>query len=139
MRSPLRPCPTCKRHVRGADTSCPFCHAVLPLQPTATTTPRVTGRMGRAAIFAFGATLAGASCDKDTKLPVDGSAGDTSNGSDAKLNDAASDQKTFETAQGDTVPEDDGGGVMPLYGAVSPDADSDDGGSAALYGAVPAP
>jgi hypothetical protein len=51
----LRPCPSCRRHVR--EDQCPFCGASLP---PAVRLPAVAGRFSRAAVFA-GATLAGCS------------------------------------------------------------------------------
>jgi hypothetical protein len=55
----LIPCPGCHRHVRQAETSCPFCSAALSFADApAPVLPRT--RLGRAATFAFGATLVGA-------------------------------------------------------------------------------
>ena len=52
----LIPCPGCNRHVRQAETSCPFCSAALSLADVPEhALPRT--RLGRAATFAFGATL----------------------------------------------------------------------------------
>src|SRR5687767_7263790 len=55
----LVPCPGCGRHVRVTESACPFCNVGLSL---ANTPPPVlpTIRLGRAATFAFGATLLGA-------------------------------------------------------------------------------
>jgi hypothetical protein len=57
--SALTPCPECQRHVRRTETQCPFCgeavslgHVPMPVLPRK--------RLGRAATFAFGATVAGA-------------------------------------------------------------------------------
>jgi hypothetical protein len=58
--SDLVPCPVCDRHVRKHESACPFCAAKLSL---AHLPPPVLprNRLGRAATFAFGATLVGAS------------------------------------------------------------------------------
>lgn len=55
----LVPCPECSRHVRVIETECPFC--ALPLDLAGTPEPQLPRtRLGRAATFAFGATLASA-------------------------------------------------------------------------------
>jgi hypothetical protein len=67
----LVPCPACERHVRVSETRCPFCgegldlaNSPLPVLPTR--------RLGRAATFAFSATLVAAACggksDRDDQL-----------------------------------------------------------------------
>jgi hypothetical protein len=55
----LTPCPSCDRHVRAAERACPFCTAILALTQPA---PRSasTQRLGRGALFAFGASVASA-------------------------------------------------------------------------------
>lgn len=55
----LVPCPSCARHVRQSEASCPFCAVELALgHVSSPAVPRV--RLGRAATFAFGASLVGA-------------------------------------------------------------------------------
>ncbi len=53
----LAPCPCCQRHVRVSESACPFCCAAIDLSyvPEPLLPSR---RLGRAALFAFGATLA---------------------------------------------------------------------------------
>lgn len=51
----LVPCDGCARHVRSDDDACPFCGASIAPAP-APANPR--GRLGRAALFAFGAAVA---------------------------------------------------------------------------------
>jgi hypothetical protein len=58
-------CPECQRHVRAADAQCPFCGcdhlpAAVPFDGR-----RLRG-LGRAAVFALGATLGAAGCDGTT-------------------------------------------------------------------------
>ena len=81
----LIPCPGCNRHVRQAESCCPFCAAALSLGDVPEhAVPRM--RLGRAATFAFGATLVGATAlvacggeSEDGKKPGSGgSAGTTS-------------------------------------------------------------
>lgn len=50
----LHPCPACARHVRSNERTCPFCDATLPPAPALTGAP--SGRLGRAALFAFRTT-----------------------------------------------------------------------------------
>lgn len=57
----LRPCPGCERHINAKEPSCPFCAAEFPaLEPGACADLKTTsvGRLGRAAIMAFGVTVA---------------------------------------------------------------------------------
>lgn len=53
--SQLAPCASCHRHVRSGE-SCPFCGSGPVLAAPAPAAPPI-GRLGRAAILAFGATL----------------------------------------------------------------------------------
>lgn len=55
----LRPCPSCARHVRSSEATCPFCDAVVPTAKTTTSTP--VGRLGRAALFVAGTAIVAAS------------------------------------------------------------------------------
>ena len=144
----LIPCPNCNRHVRQAEQSCPFCNAELSLahvpQPQL---PR--SRLGRAATFAFGAsivgaaTLTGCSSTDDSKEGKGGSAGMSTGGSAGHAGQASG-----------------GTGITPVYGAPAAGTGSDSGGTSsggssaggagkggtvsdgggamALYGAVPA-
>jgi hypothetical protein len=57
--SELAPCPECQRHVRKSETRCPFCGEAVSLAHLPP--PPLPGRrLGRAATFAFGATVVGA-------------------------------------------------------------------------------
>jgi hypothetical protein len=72
--SQLTPCPECQRHVRKSETRCPFCgNAVSLAHIPAPALPRK--RLGRAATFAFGASVVGATAlvgcgDDDSGAPV---------------------------------------------------------------------
>lgn len=125
--SHLVPCPGCERHVRVLEASCPFCKTALDLSSTP---PPIlpSQRLGRAALFAFGVTLAAGAgvtgCSSDGEGPGTGGSG------------------------GGGV----GGGVAPAYGvpaggtsgATGSGGDAGGtntgglaGGGAALYGAAP--
>ncbi len=118
---PLTPCPDCARHVRFEEPACPFCGRPAPFPAPAR--PRLPGRLGRAAIFAFRAAVIGAAgattaCGSATGLEDPDRAADAAPIVDPGL---------------------DGGGSIALYGgpSVHPPADAgaaDAGGSIALYG-----
>lgn len=71
----LVPCPECSRHVRKSESACPFCGKALSLAhlPPPLVPRR---RLGRAATFAFGAGVVGATAliacsdDDDPGAPV---------------------------------------------------------------------
>jgi len=147
--SHLLPCPGCNRHVRSSETSCPFCGQALDLanrpEPVL---PR--GRLGRAATFAFGATVVGATtlvgCSGET-TESPGSGGATSGGSSGSAgsstggsgNSGGSANTGGSNGGGGGMVLDDGG-VQPLYGAVpaAGSGNTTDGGMAGpVYGAPP--
>lgn len=144
--SHLVPCPSCSRHVRVSEPECPFCGDSLDLAGTpAPALP--TSRLGRAATFAFGATLIGATsmvaCGGDSDDGDDGGRGGSiaSGGSSGKSGSGGS--AGAPNATGAT-----GGGVAPAYGF--PAAGGTDGGGGVsggssagtagqpIYGAAPA-
>ena len=119
------PCPSCSRHVKTIETSCPFCKNALALLTRDASVPIVKHRMTRAAAYAFGASLAVTGCTTGNS-PDFGDAGAEDGGRDGGV--------------------DDGGGPAPLYGAVPVDAGPDgprDGGNiqppygAPAYGGPP--
>src|SRR4051794_24398215 len=69
----LIPCPDCSRHVRRAETSCPFCGAGVAAVLERTPPLQVpTTRLGRAALFTFAAASIGAAAcggDEGTQVP----------------------------------------------------------------------
>ncbi|HEX6766678.1 MAG TPA: hypothetical protein VF103_14390 [Polyangiaceae bacterium] len=91
--SHLVPCPECNRHVRHVEPRCPFCGVELALADTpAPVLP--TKRLGRAALFTFGATLAGATvlaaCGGDSESGDDGGTGKSGSSSGGASNGGAS-------------------------------------------------
>ncbi len=144
----LRPCPSCARHVRASESACPFCKTALPeLAAEASVSPaRAVPRVGRAAIFAFGA-MATAGCDGGV-APAYGTPVLDAGGPDAFVGtfDAAYGGPPFDASlDATTVVEDapstedaafDGGGGGNLYGGPPLDASNgeDTGGAVPLYG-----
>ncbi len=57
--SDLRPCPSCARHVRSSEATCPFCDALVP--PAEAKGSTHVGRLGRAALFVAGTAIVAAS------------------------------------------------------------------------------
>ena len=118
----LLPCSECQRHVRALEPRCPFCDAELDLSHSpAPVLP--SRRLGRAALFAFGATLIGATtigCGDSDESTGTGGAGSEAGGGGSSGSAGA----TGGTA---------GEPIAPAYGAVPPD----DGGDRPLYGAAP--
>ena len=78
-RAHLLPCPTCARHVRVTESSCPFCGALL--EESFRASPRIVrrpiGRVTRASIYALGtSTVAFATaCGDPTITPLYGAPG----------------------------------------------------------------
>ena len=116
--SALVPCPSCARHVRATESSCPFCATVLPDALTAT--PSTSKRLSRLAAFTFA-----------TAVAVTGAVSAGCSGS--------------EDGTGES--EGQLGGIMPMYGAPVPHQDAgscddqaddknfDPGSIYAMYGA----
>ena len=121
----LQPCPSCSRHVRSTETACPFCATALAL--TASPAPMTSERLGRAALFVFGAAMATnvAACSMSTTPPSD--TGPNPDVSDFPPADAGTDAPT-------PVPD---SGFFPPYGTPAPDAGNDTGGLAGAYGGPP--
>ena len=149
--SHLVPCPECSRHVRVSETACPFC--ALPLDLAGTPEPQLPRtRLGRAATFAFGATLVSA-----TALVACGSDGDDGSGSGGTTSSAgtgaggttstAGSGAGGSTAIAGTSGSLGGGSAMPVYGAPAAGSfgngsagtgnSSGGGGQFPVYGAAP--
>jgi hypothetical protein len=139
----LVPCPECSRHVRVSETECPFC--ALPLDLAGTPEPQLPRtRLGRAATFAFGATLVSA-----TALAACGTDSDDSSGTGGGTSTAGatSGAGTGNSSAGSTSTA---GSEMSVYGAPAAGftgvgtAGTGSGGNGAggggefpLYGAAP--
>jgi hypothetical protein len=136
--SQLAPCPACHRHVRITEPTCPFCGDGLAL---AGTPPPVLpkGRLGRAATFAFGATLVGVTTvvacggdDTTTGGPSTGTAGNMTGGGGSSAGSAGTSSGTSGSAGNGGGTVQDSGGAMALYGAPA------GAGGTLIYGAPPA-
>src|SRR4051812_25681851 len=138
--SHLVPCPQCSRHVRVAESSCPFCGSALELSAVAAPQlPRT--RLGRAATFAFGASIVGAtalvSCGgDDTSTGGDAAAGATGSGGAGVTGGAGGD--STDAAAGSGGGEATGGAGGDSTGGAGGDNAAGSGGVGVLYGAVPA-
>ncbi len=135
----LRPCPSCGRHVRHHEPSCPFCATAL--SPVEERASKPLPRAGRAVIMAFGAlatssTLAGC---PGNPMPLYGGppvdAGDVHPSEDAASTADAPSTLDAASAEDAAMPENDVGGGMNLYGGPPSDAgQTDDSGPVPLYG-----
>lgn len=99
-------CLSCSRHVRPLEAACPFCGATerTPLRPR-TSVPR----LGRAAILAFGTTVAAGACTGSTPEPAPApSEARTSGGERAPAPPTPPQPSTYDP--------DDAGDPVPLYG-----------------------
>ena len=126
--SELTPCPECQRHVRKNEARCPFCGEALSLSHLPS--PALpTRRLGRAATFAFGAGIVGAtalvSCGGQDEshgvLPVplyggppSGSGGMSYGGGPVYGAPPSGSSNGGNPTQGGT---NDVGGAQPVYGA----------------------
>jgi hypothetical protein len=136
------PCPSCRRHVRGGDTSCPFCAAALTSEHASRAVPASSSRLGRGALFAFAVTVTacggsteGEPVTADTGAVDTGTAkADTATTTDGFVNDTGGpvaayggppiDSSVPDTAKADSGPADDDGGPAPAYGLPPPDSGS---------------
>jgi hypothetical protein len=135
----LLPCPSCARHVRRTEASCPFCSAAISLgHLPARSAPKE--RIGRSATLAFGAAVATslAACSSPAPTPgndaatSDAAAAADTGGSEA---DGGQDSAVAFDANVDTgTPVAAYGGPMFDTGAEDQDAGADTGGPTTLYG-----
>ncbi len=110
MTHALAPCPSCSRHVRTSEASCPFCRAALTGETlVGGLVPGPSIRLSRAAAFAFTASVAVAGCTAGSSLGLDGGADDASAPNDAGKKDSG--------FQNDSGIQQDDGGIAPPYGA----------------------
>ncbi|HTA89788.1 MAG TPA: hypothetical protein VK745_09445 [Polyangiaceae bacterium] len=140
----LVPCPECSRHVRVSETQCPFC--ALPLDLAGTPEPQLPrSRLGRAATFAFGATLVSATALAACSSDADDSSGSGGASSVAGSTSSAGAAGTGTSAAGSTSVGGTGS-EMPVYGAPAAGSTSfgiagSDGtagrGEFPVYGAAP--
>ncbi len=124
MVHPLVPCPACARHVRTTHAACPFCAMPLPADLARRAVPDAPTRLGRAALFAFGASIAVGACGSDVASDT---AGSTSGSGGSRT-----------TTTGATSTTTNGGMGGALYGGAPPplqDAGPEDGGDAGTAGA----
>lgn len=125
----LEPCPKCERHVRVSEQSCPFCGVDLAQSFAALPERKMpSARMGRAALFAFGAAAAATAAMTSGCVDEPDAEDDERN---ASLKDAG--PKDAALPQGDATPV---YGASPFFDAGAQDAEirAPEGGVAPLYG-----
>ncbi len=116
MAPTMRPCPSCGRHVKTSEGHCPFCSHAMPEGFEQFEYPTINKRLGRAAIAAFGASLALAGCGSSTMPVNDGGSDAAVQADSATQSDVMSTPDVSISAYG--LPPQDGG-VAPPYG-ISP-------------------
>ncbi len=156
-RTRLLACPSCARHVRATEPSCPFCASELPasfrIVPAA---KPPMARLSRGALYALGATSIGlaTACSSASTTPLYGAPADAS-GQDSNPAplygapaDAGPDTGSSGDSAGDAADAGDTGsgdaadaadadsGMTAAYGLP---ADSGTDGMGALYGGPPPP
>jgi hypothetical protein len=149
--SRLLACPSCKRHVRASEDTCPFCAAAVPQELRAVPAPRPpTVRLSRAALYVFGATSIGVAvaCSGSVSgVGLDDGGADASQGP-APTPAYGSPGPPLEASPGDAAPDHV---IAPMYGLPADaqpfdapdDAISTDGGGpepdaiGPVYGAPP--
>jgi hypothetical protein len=135
----LTPCPSCLRHVRVAESTCPFCGVLVTLDEAV---PRgiYAQRLGRAALFTFGTAIATTAGCATATTPTDASAGGDVGLDGGDVADVGHD--AYYGSIGDVYGAPD---VGFLYDAGPADAGADedaaelDAGIHAPYGAPPPP
>jgi hypothetical protein len=120
-QSPLLACPSCSRHVRASEASCPFCGASVVVAARGFV-PRQEPkeRLGRAALYAFGVgslTVATA-CSSSSSVPTppygtapfDAGHEETGASNDSGRDDARSGDDASDDA------DEDAPTIQPMYG-----------------------
>jgi hypothetical protein len=150
-KAPLAACPSCARHVRVSEASCPFCRTSLPAAFGARPAPRPPpGRLTRAALYALGAAgtmSASIACGSASSLygapPRDSGIDEKDSGSTADSMSGALYGGPFvesgapgdSTAPDTSSPEDSGPTIFDAaYGGPTYDSGEPDSMSGALYG-----
>lgn len=122
------PCPSCARHVKASDCTCPFCGVKVACVPAG---PAIAGKgMSRAALFAASAlgtlAMAASDCTATSQaayggfVPLDEDAGLTEDAAPPRGD--GSDDAARPADAGEESP-----GVVALYGGFAPVDAADDG------------
>lgn len=110
MYQPLRPCPSCARHVLHTESACPFCAEALA--PLATEAPRADGpRLSRSAMLLLGSAALAEACSQPQVAAVYGAPPPTAV-------DATPPRTAPRTVP--RTPPDDPGSNAEVYGAPPP-------------------
>jgi hypothetical protein len=134
----LSPCTECNRHGRVSEGACPFCGATLS---SVAAPPVPNRRMSRAALVAFGATVAtgmvATGCSSDDDGGGSGGSGATAGSGGGGTGGAAT---GGQGGSAGTAGNAGVGAAGPLYGLPPLDGGAGQGGSAganSLYGGPP--
>lgn len=137
MAARLLPCPSCQRHVRIHERSCPFCADSIPerVAPPIPTSAQ-TSRLGRGARIALGAAFAAAlpACGGASPEPQAPGPGPAPTSTAAPDPGGPDDDGAPVAEYGAPAPPDDDGSNVAEYGAPAP---PDEGGMAPKYGGPP--
>jgi len=108
MASHLVPCPACQRHVRVSEVSCPFCTETLSQSlRNRSAEPLPAARLGRAALYAFRASLTGVAVIAAGSVAV---AGTVACSSDSDNGGGSGQQTSGGTSAGGNSSGNDGNG-----------------------------
>ena len=104
----LRPCSHCTRHIQSTESTCPFCNGILSADFADYSHTLPSKRLSRAALVAFGATVALAGCAGSA------TAGDAGQDAMVQTDNPNAMPEVSVAAYGLPPPMD--GGVAPPYG-----------------------
>lgn len=125
----LEPCPHCRRHVRVSETSCPFCAADVRTLSALPERAMPATRLGRAALFAFGAGAAALAAntvactdepDPDIDENMDDSAAKDAGHATPGGGGTSDAGSSAHDAGGGGITRLDAGTVVALYGLAAP-------------------
>jgi hypothetical protein len=145
MYTPLVPCARCARHARVTEASCPFCGAeIAPNEARARIVPGTTRRLGRAAAFVFGASVAAVACESEVTVSDPGEEASGPSGQTTGVGSTAGGQAGMGGREEST------GNIAPVYGVPAVGgaggeggaggaSSGDGGGDVPAYGVPPPP
>ncbi|MFV8753118.1 hypothetical protein ACNOYE_21425 [Nannocystaceae bacterium ST9] len=128
------PCPTCHRHVRASDPTCPFCHAVL--QSTSAPHASMLATMAFALLgFACKSAEEGEGTDEAHETTSSGSESGTSESgtSESSTSESGTSETSTESEGTETTTETTDSGGGSFYAGPDPDLPPDGAEPEVLY------